>query len=270
MRRVLPAVAVVLASAVGGCASSAASPRLGPADRDRLYLAGQILVGRCMERADLRYVAVPAPPGSSRSTAYSSDDAGERERHGYRRDPPRDPNAAYLSTLSTPERTRYQSTLLGARGAPVGRVRLLDGTDVRFPLTGCVAEAREELYGDNDRYMVVSLFVENLRGEVERRVLADARYLAVLRAWRECMRGAGYPSEDPGGAALLAQRRPAAEREIAVADATCSRGTGLTATGLRLDREQEQDVYAEHADRVREYARLREDGAARARAIVAS
>jgi hypothetical protein len=83
----------------------------------------------------------------------------------------------------------------------MGRVRLLDGTEVRFPLTGCVAAAREKLYGDNARYMVASLYVENLRGEIERRALADERCLSALRAWRQCMRGAGHPVQDPGSAA---------------------------------------------------------------------
>jgi hypothetical protein len=150
----------------------------------------------------------------------------------------------------------------------MGRVRLLDGTEVRFPLTGCVAAAREELYGGNARYMVTSLFVENLRGEIERRVLADERYRAVLGAWRQCMRGAGHPVRDAGAAARVVLRRPDVEREVAVADATCSRRTGLTATGRRLDGEREREVFAEHPDRVRAYARLRERGAATAREIV--
>jgi hypothetical protein len=261
-----------MAAALGGCSAPdrPAGPRLGEADRARLYLAEEILVGRCMGDAGLRYVAVPAPPTVPPTGPYSSDDIADRERHGYRRSaaPPPDPNAAYLSTLNPPERTRYRETLLGARDAPMGRVRLLDGTEVRFPLTGCVAAAREKLYGDNARYMVASLYVENLRGEIERRALADERYLSALRAWRQCMRGAGHPVQDPGSAARAALRRPAVEVAVAVADATCSRRTGLTATGRRLDGEHEREVFAEHPDRVRTYARLMEQGAATARTIV--
>lgn len=271
--QLLRAVTVALAVTVAGCsaADGPGAPRLGEGDRGLLRLAEQTLVHRCMAGRGLRYVVAPAPRPSPPSGPYSSDDVAERRRHGYRRPaPPPEPNDVYARTLPPPQRARYVDTLLGSTDAPTGRVRIVDGSVMHFPLTGCIAVARAELYGDNAAYRQAAVFVENLRGEIERRVLTDPRYGTVLRSWRECMRGAGHPAQDPGAAVELARRRPAAERAIAVADATCSRRTGLTAAGRRLDSEHEREVRAEHPDEVRACARFQSDGLVTARRVVAT
>ena len=290
--RVVPlAVAVTLLVALDSCGSPETPSRsadglldegtvnLSDQDKNVLYLAEEILVSRCMNKKGSQYLVVegfsakegPAP------SAYSSDDVVERAQHGYGlttgQDQPRelDINGKYLSTLSSSQRRQYDEALLGPLNANTGQVRLLDGSVVYFTLTGCVANARTQLYGNNMLFMETSIFVENLRSEVERRVLSDDRYLAALDAWRQCMHTTGYVVENPDAAVKLASSQSLPdEKEIAVADANCSQRTRLTATGRALDRTYEAKIIAEQRHRVDIYAQMLRVSLPKAREIVKS
>lgn len=282
--RVLPGLLASAALLAGcGIAQSAHAPvgdvaaggvvRLSGADKEVLHLAEETLVARCMRDAGFQYVVTGQNVSTDgESMLYSSDDVAERSRIGYdlngQTGQPPDANAEYLSTLSESQQKRYDEALLGPPNSAAGRVRLLDGAVVNFSLSGCVAKARGELYGDNERFMAAATFVDNLRSEIEIRMQRHAKYREVLERWRQCMQQRGHQVDDPGAAMDLASEQAAQERVIAVADAECSKESGLTATGRELYRTLEAEVAAENTDQVATYAQLVESGLPKAREIL--
>jgi hypothetical protein len=296
------AVAIALLVALSSCGSSQAlrhpvddvlvegTVNLSDQDKGVLYRAEEILVSRCMNKEGFQYLVFEgfSKKKETAPSLYSSEDVAERARHGYglaaRKDQSHDldANGRYVSTLSSFQRRQYDEALLGSLKADIGQVRLLDGTVVYFTLSGCVASARTKLYGDNKLFMETTIFVENLRSEVERRVLADPRYLVALDLWRQCMNLNGYVVENPAAAVELASRggqyrrsealasKPPNEKEIAVADANCSKRAQLTVTGKTLDREHEAKLIVEQRRHVDIFAQILQSSLPKARKIVES
>ncbi len=281
--------------AVAGCSQSATEDRsssvlpaaLSNEDKRSLLLAEQALVSACMVKKGFEYRVIPPPPEATGTRPiFGTEDVAKARREGYGIDhteeqhtdvpheansdgPPRDPNAVYVQSLSPTENEAFDAALWGAAGSRQGAVTLPSGMQIGFPLTGCYSAARRKLYGkDLNRFMTVSTFVENLEGEITRRVRGDRRMIDRLKAWRVCVKTHGYHFQDPGEAIEAATVQSESERQIAVADATCARETGLVKAGKRLLQSYRRDVFDEFEGRIITYNELVDAGVRRASEVL--
>ncbi len=260
---------------------SAPARSLSSKERAALFLAEEKLVARCMRAKGLTYHAVG--PSSAEleaeveaaaldlERAYGSDDVERARQEGYgpaRRpspraaeDPVRDhPNTRLVQSMSPARQRAYTVALFGEPNDMVA-VGLPDGGRLSVSVAGCVAEARTSLYGDVRRYLRLQFLVENVGGEVVRRVLKDPRYARAVAAWRACMAAHGHRyREATDASAALADRR------TAVTDATCNRTARVAATGRRLHKEVSAALAAEREGDIRVYWELQATALERARA----
>jgi hypothetical protein len=224
---------------------------LTPREDRQLFVAEETLVSRCMAGKGLTY-AVSVPPGNSPpKTAppepwYGLDDVASARARGYglgQRRPPsspataapdNDPNARLLARMSPARQQAYTEALYGD---PAQRITepLGGGATLFLSVTGCVADARRQLYGDVRAFLHAEFLVVNIRRAADRVVRADPGYQQALGRWRACMRRSGHAYDEPAAArAAMADRRDRAmERAVAVADATCARQARLVATAKR-------------------------------------
>ncbi|MEV4217585.1 hypothetical protein [Nonomuraea sp. NPDC049725] len=242
MRGVLIACCAVMAAAAIGCSGGAAAQPPAPAltwrQELRIADAQQRLIRQCMNRHGFGYREDrELTLQESRPVRYVQDDVAWARAYGYGsriggKDGD-DPNAAYRRGLTEARRAAFDAALDGGRGARLLTVRLPGGGEIRKRLGGCGEEADRELYGDPAEWFRVSKVAMSLGALYGDDLMRDARLTAAIRAWSRCMKAAGHPYADPQQArdAVLG-RGPsgfAAERETAVADATCARATSLRA-----------------------------------------
>jgi len=283
--------------AVAGCSQSATDDRsssvlpaeLSSEDKRALLLAEQHLVSECMRKEGFPYRVIPPPTEDSEDRpAFGTEDVAKARREGYGIDPaeadhthephlanqdgpPQDPNAVYVQSLTSGEREGFDAALWGGARSPQGSVTLPNGMQIGFPLTGCYSVARRRIYGEDlNRFMTVSTFVENLEGEITRRVRGDDRLIDRLKAWRTCMTERGYRFRDPGEAIEAATVEPNHERQIAVADATCARENDLVDVGRRLLKQYRREVFSEFEGRIIAYNELIDSGGRRAEQVLKS
>ena len=249
-----------------------------------------------MEAEGFEYVVAPKPDGPDvEPRPYGFDDLQAARAEGFgldlptagspadgsgdaavAPDPAVDPNGAYVRGLSPAQQAEYSEAMSGPPGGRTGSVELPGGGSLGFFLDGCLAEAYEQLYGDAEDLLAAQAVVGNLLTPVQQRVLEHAEYRDALRAWRDCMAGAGYRVERPSDATRLAieahGRDPRtakdAEIEIAVDSATCARSSELVETGERLEREAWAEALEEHAAAIAAYEELREPALERAKEIL--
>jgi hypothetical protein len=294
-RRAVPALIVVATLAATGCSDSdsdsdgasqdGGAPRttlpvqLTSEEKRALSLAEQELTGDCMRERGFQYrVAAPAQGEEKESPRFGTEDVAKARSEGYAIDRsesehshnvPTDANALYAQSLPPSRQQAFDAALFGASDGPQGSVTLPNGQQIGFSLTGCLSAARKRLYGgDVNRFMAVDAFVNNLEGEVARRVRRNGQIIDSLERWRACMRKRGLDFSDPNEAIETARVDPTRERTIAVADATCARASSLVDIGRRLLRTYEQEVYEEYEGRVIAYNELTQDGLDRARDIL--
>lgn len=95
-------------------------------------------------------------------------------------------------------------------------------------------------YGDVRGWFRADKVAGSLQALYVPKIMADTKFTTALSAWSQCMNRAGHPFTDPGAARqaaaqqslrLGAARAFRAERDLAVADATCARRTSLRAIG---------------------------------------
>ncbi|MDQ0955407.1 hypothetical protein QFZ24_009330 [Streptomyces phaeochromogenes] len=269
-------ISLLLVSAViTGCGSaqrtsqSTASPPAGGAqpltDAEQLRIsdAQQRLIGTCMKRQGFEFwEAERLSLEESRTLGYVLDDVGWARKYGYgSRLRAKDaaarasnPNLAYRKSLSEQRRQTYDKALDGGVDVPVIAVEIPGGGTVRKQMGGCVAESEKKLYGDPREWFRAEKTAGHLRSLYVPRVLTDQRFSAAQKAWSRCMKKAGYVYKDPGASrqSAIAQSDRAAEpkvfeaeRELAVADATCARDTDLRPIG----EERESHYIAQLRDR---------------------
>jgi hypothetical protein len=283
--------------AVAGCSQSATDDQssavlpaeLSSEDKRALLLAEQQLVSECMRKEGFQYRVIPPPPGDTEvKPAFGTDDVAKARRQGYGIDsaradqthgphlpnqdgPPQDPNAVYVQSLSEAEGQEFDAALWGPSGSPQGSVTLPSGMQIGFPLKGCYSAARRRIYGEDlNRFMTVSTFVENLEGEITRRVRGDDRLIDRLTAWRACMRTRGYRFRDPSEAVEAATVQTDRQQAIAVADATCARDNHLVDVGRRLLKKYRREVFSEFDGRIITYNELIEAGVRQAEDVLRS
>ncbi|MFD5766139.1 hypothetical protein ACFWIN_09995 [Streptomyces sp. NPDC127049] len=128
-------------------------------------------------------------------------------------------------------------------------VTLATGATVTAHSDGCLAVARDRLYGDQYRWFRAQVVVDNLRAEAQARYRDDPAHRAALDRWTACVAPPGRP-------------RPA--RPDPVDAARCARETGLDETRARLERAELTEVRTLHRDELTTYRQLRDRALLRA------
>ncbi|MGW0119947.1 hypothetical protein [Streptomyces sp. NPDC003327] len=147
-----------------------------------------------------------------------------------------------------------QAALFGS-GPRELSVTLATGATVTAHTDGCVAAARERLYGDQRRWFRAQVTVDNLRAEAQARLRTDPAHVAALARWTAC----ATPSDGP---------RP--ERPDPGVAAHCARETGLDAVRARLEGAELLVVRTLHRDELTTYRQLRDRALLRAARLPAS
>ncbi|MEV5438754.1 hypothetical protein AB0K80_22490 [Streptomyces sp. NPDC052682] len=287
------ALSMGVAALLGGCAQGGPDgsgvPRPVPgsarAQDDLLKRAESALVGRCLTERHIPPPAAPrrpvdagraareADPGGQRSFPYGIDDPAWAAAHGFGgtagtgTDAPAARRAPRPGSTAARREQRLADALFGT-GRPELSTRTETGHVVRAHSDGCLARAQRVLYGDQGRWFRTEVAVNNLEAAAHQRVTRDPEYRAALRRWARCVAPV-HPVKDPGELRAAWQRRARdlapreafeLQRRYAVAEARCVRGTGLAATGARLERHHAAEVRAGYAGLIAEHRRLRERG----------
>lgn len=289
MRRlftIVCAAALVLA----GCSGTPQGPgrELTAAEKVRVRHAEQILVKECMAAAGFRYWIAYLPTADQLDGGgYVVTDVGWARRNGYgSRFSDRmaeiqrtDPNAAYANGLPEPERARYDATLHGLSSGSLVTARLPGGGTVRASGSSCLAEAKDELYGDFETWFQVEKTAENLASTYAGKVLADSRFVHAIGLWSTCMKERGHDVADPPGARELLTKLTdgmsrdeafGVEVDLAVAEASCATATPLAGTARAVRDEYHAKALARYGDEVATYERMSVAALGRAREIVSS
>ncbi|MFH8259039.1 hypothetical protein [Streptomyces roseolus] len=213
-RRALPAAAAL--ALLTGCTSvhpDAPGPPAVPAGRaaqDALLRAAESrLVDGCLADRGIRATAEPRAPAGDRALQAALFGTGPRE-------------------LS---------------------VTLATGATVTAHSDGCLAAAKDRLYGDQRRWFQVQVVVDNLRAEAQARYRDDPAHRSALARWTACV-------APPG--------RPRPERPDPAESARCARESGLDETRARLERAELTEVRALHRDELTTYRQLRDSALRRA------
>ncbi|MFD7323747.1 hypothetical protein ACFV9D_22040 [Streptomyces sp. NPDC059875] len=291
--RACTVVAVFSAATTGCAAHEAVRPaearperELTQAEELRISDATEALIKQCMARAGFSYWTSPRLSlEESRTLGYVADDVDWARKHGYgsrilakeERARHANPNHAYLTTLSQERRVAFDTALDGGRDAPVISADVPSGGKIQKRVGGCAAEAEKKLYGDLKAWFTADKTASNLRPLYVPNVLRDKQFTAALKAWSQCMKRAGHPFSDPPAVRQAALRqapgtRPdqafAAERQLAVADATCARDTSLRAVGTEREAYYVNKLRAQYGDALDTSLRMRREALARAVKIV--
>ncbi|MEU2658862.1 hypothetical protein ABZ615_26540 [Streptomyces sp. NPDC007325] len=128
-------------------------------------------------------------------------------------------------------------------------VTLATGATVTAHSDGCLAVARDRLYGDQHRWFRAQVVVDNLRVEAQARYRDAPAHRAALDRWTACVAPAGRP-------------RPA--RPDPEDAARCARESGLAEIRARLERAELTEVRALHHDELTTYRQLRDRALLRA------
>ncbi len=252
-------------------------------EADLLHRAEQTLVSRCMARHGIRYwVTLRLPESWTARFRYVVDDPSWAHQHGYGADLDRrsatlgraDPNRRYFASLSPARKRLALRALNGAR--PEGlQARLPSGVRLSRSDSSCTSRAQRSLYGDVARWFRASTVVQGLTAIRVGRVTADRAFIRATRRWAACMRAKSHPYASPFEARDAATRSTAprhslTERRTAVAEATCARVTGLSATARRLDRVHALDLQHAYRSEVAAERGMQLAALPRARSVIAA
>ncbi|MEU6522979.1 hypothetical protein ABZ892_09035 [Streptomyces sp. NPDC046924] len=262
MRRALVSLCVVVAVVTTGCGGDGGDsgdgrtrqdPRPYPRAltwRQELHVADaqQRLTKQCMSRQGFTYREDRGLTlRESRPVRYVQDDVDWARTYGYGgrieakslRVHERNPNGTYRRNLSPSRRVAFDTALDGGDRARMLTAPLPGGGETRKRVGGCTEQAERALYGDPAEWYRTGKIATGLNALYGKELMKDRHLTAAVRAWSRCMKRAGRPYEDPQAAreavrvdtsrlgAARADEAFAAERETAVADATCARETSL-------------------------------------------
>ncbi|MFJ5136379.1 hypothetical protein [Streptomyces sp. NPDC088707] len=157
-----------------------------------------------------------------------------------------------LSLTSRPrapdEERRLQTALFGD-GPRELSVTLTTGATVTAHEDGCVAGARQRLYGDQRRWFRAQVVVDNLRAEAQARMRDDPAHRAALARWTRCVTPPGSPRPDRPDPSVAAR---------------CSRESGLDEVRERLEAAELATVRSLRRDELTTYRQLRDRALRRA------
>jgi len=255
-----------------------AAPRvvldIAPDDEALLVWAEQVLIRDCMAAAGFEYF-VP-----DRST-YARDPAEhayfELERFPYdasvegvpyaprvrSTDQAPDPNRTYVLGLSPAAQAAYSEAVAsGEMTAPV--------LGMQMPSQGCSAEARRQLYGDLETFMV-SGFVVNLDSTTRFAAETDDRVVTAMADWSACMTESGFTFESFYEARNAAAGSQASQAvAIAAADADCTTKSGLGVVFHTAYDEHFNELLDENADLLNQYVAARATAIEKATSLLAA
>ncbi|MFD0884513.1 hypothetical protein ACFQ08_08090 [Streptosporangium algeriense] len=270
-----------MAVAAGSGAAVPASTPIGPREltlREAALLndAEQLLIKQCMRQGGFAYWVVEAAPPPD--FPYVLADVNVAQAHGYgtvvsRRNSPH-PNQVHGMSLSLDRRQAWLAAIHGRLTDGQFEATLPSGGVVRHSTRGCTSQAQQQLYGDARTWFRVKEIKANLRAVKQDAVGGDPAFVTAMAGWADCMRGRGQVFRSPGEirAVLDRSRQEGTEdrwRRAAVAEATCARRTGLSATAHSLDRHYEQRLHAEYREELTTWRRLALSALPRARTITA-
>jgi hypothetical protein len=262
---------------IEGMEARSGQPPITPHDLVVIQLAEQRLVAACLAdegfdygvtvEAVTRYTVPSAPrflsPDELRRRGYQYDWDAAAESFLAANAPggPPDP-AASMSDVG-------QAAYMQAMAGDPDDVVVLDdakGRSTVRPASGCLAEARIELYGGIENSIRFDRAIETLSGDgLSRKLQQYNSYQAPLDAWLECMRAAGhdvFQDEEEGYtvdygfvhlrsaqlSALASGGSPPTAEQIqlvADADADCQESAGLYEVRQELLPEAEDELAAE-------------------------
>lgn len=206
----------------------------------RQELAREQAIARCMQRSGFEYTPMPSIVNPRIPSPPST------RQH---------PNARYVASLSSADRTRYYLALYGVPD-PNDEGNLWDP---RSPTGGgCSGEAMREI---PSVYAAMSKLMEPYRAMI-RSVAQDARVQAAEQRWAECMRARGYEyaspralygevdraavqGTPPGRSMAEVQQR---NQEARAAAPECNSSAGLDSTTKAVRAERETEFVRDHSD----------------------
>jgi hypothetical protein len=290
-RRLAAILLIILCSA--GCSGNDSVEKryrnVAPRDADAiLTMAEGELRDRCMRELGFRYFPVHPDEWAPEPlhVGWGLNDLGRARREGYglsvtlSEDPggyttESEPTARYLRTLSHDQRDDWEVAYFGDH-ADMTTVTLPNGATFSTSNTGCVAEARIELYGSIRAHVEVTAMANYMTGEIGSRVMADSSYQEALARWQECMSELGYSVTAPSDAYTMALEAGVAspadarvrEISIAVDDARCNVRTRLTETAEALEKKHSDEFAEENEAQVLATQELQQHALERAREIL--
>jgi hypothetical protein len=186
-----------------------------------LSLAEQQLITRCMAGQGWTYwPAEPAPVTDPIDLPY-------RRTHGYGLN---DPSVTPPPAGPRDDDPGFEKALSGS--APAYRqITLPNGSTLGYPTTGCLAQARASLYGDDTTWARADSVTQILSNTVLTQAGRDPILTKTIERWAGCMKAAGFTYQSPGAAlsALTAVHPRAREIAVATADGKCQLQVGLPA-----------------------------------------
>ncbi|MEU9186709.1 hypothetical protein AB0D14_19605 [Streptomyces sp. NPDC048484] len=300
----LCAVVAVAAATMTGCADDAdgggggGQEQRDPAGRPRALTwqqelrvadAMQRLTKQCMKRQGFTYWEDRGLTlRESRPMRYVQDDVTWARAYGYgsrieaksARVRERNPIGTYRQGLSASRRAAFDTALDGGDSARMLSAALPGrrGGEIRKRIGGCTQETERTLYGDPAEWFRASKTAMGLNSLYGEQLMKDRRFTAAVKAWSGCMKKADQPYKDPQAArdavradtrrlgAARADEAFAAERETAVADATCARRTSLRAVATARETyylDRLRDRFGEDIDTYRRLGQRAYDRAVR-------
>ncbi|QGZ52224.1 hypothetical protein GPZ77_31195 [Streptomyces sp. QHH-9511] len=151
------------------------------------------------------------------------------------------PDTAPARPPAPAEDRRLQAALFGT-GPRELSLTLATGHTVTAHTDGCVAAARQNLYGDQTRWFRAQVTVDNLRAEAQARMKDDPAHRAALDRWTRCAAPPGRPRPERPGPAVAAR---------------CERESGLADVRARLEPVELAEVRALRGDQLATYRQLR-------------
>lgn len=223
---------------------------ISAADQTLIQKAESRLANACMAQlgfppaTGVEQYAVPDPPSylspeDLRRGGYQFDFAADAEAFLAANGPDGPPSPT--EGMSAAEADEYAEALAGTPDGPSVELPAAEGSSSTSKV-GCLAEAREELFGSLLNYLRYDrALAASGAGPVAKQLARDEQYQAALATWQACMGSAGFPMEgdmDYGARALrqeqsvqLAERGTPLDRSridaVAEADADCQEESGL-------------------------------------------
>jgi len=247
------------------------------ADTALIRAAEETVLARCLERRGFNY---PEPPRLLRDTptdvitAYRIPSGADTYglHHAAR--------AVAATEIPPPAKAEeWQFALYGPANRQAS-IRLPSRVKVSFPLTGCLASAKQTLYGSSETAARVETEIPEFTTTLTEEVEQEPSYADALRRWQDCMAAAGTRAQSPQELIERLEVRyardgvtpelVAEERALAAQDAHCDAETGLRAAYQRTATELVLGLSTSVRDHLSELGSAHAEAAHRARAFLAS
>jgi hypothetical protein len=287
---------------LAGCATQPEPPSLsGSMDlldvaeltsEERIDYAEQSLIGDCLRQHGFEHRIVKLPEATATDDASVTepflqgiDDVDRAAKQGFRFfdgdedvQPAPDPNVRYVRGLSESDQRKYTVAYFG-NSEKHNVETTVAGVTTRTSTTGCLAEARKQLYGSLEAWFRPSVVEGNVGNLARERAAADPRYLRVVRAWSDCLRERGIATSSPSdlhdrfdvrSAGMPRRSAEKLERRWAVAEAQCARRVELTKVARDVERRHQRAQRAKYRTELERYDQLQAAAADRAQRILRS